>query len=254
MESKTKQLKLGQDQIKAFHYDGFVDIQIDHFMHLTDIQKINRNKYIVDIGGGCGFFAEALHRRLGFSIRVIDSDKKSIDIVEKKFNKAIEGTLGDALMLNPKGDEGIVCFNLLLHHLIGKTEVETRDLQKKAIMIWLKNVDFIFINEYIYESFIKNISGRLIFRITSSKLLSAIAKIVSKVIPSFRANTFGVGVRFRSHSEWITLFEECGCNLVSRVYGTPQLIANPLRLLLIKQIRLDSFLLAKPNQETGGML
>ena len=86
-------------------------------------------------------------------------------------------------------------------------------------------------------------SGWLIYQITSSSVLSAIGKAVSKIIPSFRANTFGTGVRFRSHDEWEKLFSHAGFKVTSSIVGRNEYVALPLRLLLIKNIRRDSFLL-----------
>ena len=205
-------------------------------------------KYIVDAGGGCGHFARSLHLKTGLPFRVIDSDKKSIDIVKELKITGIEGVIGDVLNPQINGDESIVCFNLILHHLIGATELQTRELQKKALSAWKNKVDYIFVNEYMYESFLRNISGRLIFEITSSRILSALGRIASKFAPSLKANTFGVGVRFRANGEWIKLFEECGYRVISKVCGEQEYTTLPLRLLLIKQVRRDSFLLAKSNQ------
>jgi hypothetical protein len=238
-----QQLKLKKYQIKAFYKNHHTKNQVDHFMQLLKNKKSN-NKYIVDIGGGCGFFARLLHLKTGYRIRVIDSDKESINQVTNIKNKNISGVLGNALKPKIYGDENIVCFNLILHHLIADDEKKTKYLQKKALMAWKNNADFIFINEYIYDSFFKDLSGRLIFEITKNITLSRIGKVISRIIPSLRANTFGVGVRFRSHNEWINLFEECGFSVVSKIYNKPEYISLPRRLLFIKQVRRDSFLLS----------
>jgi hypothetical protein len=120
----------------------------------------------------------------------------------------------------------------------------TRALQKQALSAWLHKVKYIFVNEYVYQSYLGNVSGRLIYEITKNRFLSFIGSAISKIVPSLRANTFGVGVRFRAHDEWAKLFEEGGFRVVARVYGKDDYFALPRRLLLIRTIRRDSFLLA----------
>jgi hypothetical protein len=159
----------------------------------------------------------------------------------------LEAVCDDAL--NPKivGDELVTCFNLILHHLVGKSESETRKLQERALSIWHSNGNIIFINEYIYESFFSNnFSGWLIYQITSSSLLSNVGLLIAKIFPSLKANTFGVGVRFRSHKEWLMMFESLGFDVIDVVKGKQEGISLPRRLLLIKNCRRDSFLL-KPK-------
>ena len=248
-EMKSQQIKLSQSQIEAFYIDCFNESQVKDFITLTNKNQRKNDQVVVDIGGGVGFFAQNLNKQTGYKVRVIDSDKISIDSVKNLNNSKIEGIIGDALTPDIKGDEDIVCFNLILHHLIGATETETRLLQKQALLAWKNSNSTIFVNEYIYESFVGNLSGRLIYEITSSKVLSAIGRTIGKIIPSMRANTFGIGVRFRAHREWLKVFEECGFQVSSVTFGEIEHTAFPLRLLLIKQVRRDSFLLVKPTQQ-----
>ncbi len=114
----------------------------------------------------------------------------------------------------------------------------------RAVTAWKNESVKIFVNEYIYESWIKNFSGWLIYQITKNKFLSAIGNSISKFVPSLKANTFGVGVRFRSNSEWIDIFKNAGFIVEKEIKGDNELISLPRRILLIKEIRRDSFLLA----------
>lgn len=155
----------------------------------------------------------------------------------------IDASQGDAI--NPKisGDEDIVSFNLILHHLVGASERETVALQTKALAVWRPHVQSVFVNEYIYESYLNNFSGWLIFRITKSPILSWFGRVVSTVVPSLKANTFGVGVRFRASQEWQRMFESAGYVVKSTIVGKNEHISLPRRLLFIKHIRRDSFML-----------
>lgn len=231
---------LESQQISAFYHDNFVQEQVKHFTEIAQ-PALAAEAVVVDIGGGCGYFANAISKELKLNVRVIDMDPVSVKEAKKV---GLDAMLGDALAPAKSGDEGIVCFNLILHHLVASTELKTTELQSRALSVWQDVGIKIFVNEYIYESWFNNLSGSLIYHVTKSKFLSFFAQVVSKLVPSLRANTFGIGVRFRSNSEWKKLFSDAGFTVVNEVKGNKEYISFPRRLLLIKEIRRDSFLLA----------
>lgn len=233
------QRTLKPQQIAAFYHDGFVQQQVEHFKKIA-LSSIDENRVVVDIGGGCGYFASAINKELNIPVRVIDLDPISINYAQ---SIGVEAIKGDALNPPQKNDEGVVCFNLMLHHLVANSDAETLALQMKAISVWRGGNIKIFVNEYIYESYFLNLSGWLIYTITKNKLLSAICSGISKVVPSLKANTFGVGVRFRSNLEWKSFFEKAGFSVVRIQRGEKESISLACRLLLIKEIRRDSFFL-----------
>jgi hypothetical protein len=241
--ASREQRKLEQHQIEEFYVDCFAQEQAKAFSTLIPRQAADRNSVVVDVGGGCGYFARDLTLLTGARVRVIDSDPRSVAACSQHGLTSIEAIVGDALNPQIRGDEQVVCFNLILHHLVGNSESATRSLQKRALLAWKGKAARIFVNEYIYESYVGYASGRLMYEITRSALLSLIGRFVSKIIPSFRANTFGVGVRFRAHQEWVDLFNECGFEVVSTEYGEPDPMALPRRALLIREARRDSFVL-----------
>lgn len=238
-----EQVRLDKEQIEAFYVDVFATDQAEQFARLTSAAK--NLSLVVDIGGGCGYFARELNLKTGLRVRVVDMDPGSLDKCRSHNSESIEAELGDALSPTIRNDEDVVCFNLILHHLIGRDERETREIQKNALRFWLHTAQFVFVNEYIYESFIGHLSGRIIFDITRSRLLSRIGGLISRIIPSLRANTFGVGVRFRANKEWLTLFAEAGYDVTSWTRGHSEPISLARRVLLIKEIRRDSFLLKR---------
>ena len=230
------QRRLSTEQVEAFYHDEFVSDQVADF---TELMPAPRSGAVVaDVGGGCGFFARALTDARGLRTRVIDMDPGS---VEASRELGVEAVIGDALAPQFKGDEQVACFNLILHHLVGADESKTRALQVKALAAWRAQADTVFVNEYIYESFVGTVSGRIIYEITVSPILSFIGRQAARVVPALKANTFGVGVRFRSHDEWLKLFEEAGWRATAVRIGKPETIARPLRGMLIKAIRRDSF-------------
>jgi hypothetical protein len=225
-------------QVEAFYHDHFVDDQIRHFAESFDSEtKFSR---VVDVGGGCGYFARQLQNTERYTVTVLDMDQASIEACHAA---GVLAKLSNALSPIFTGEEDIVCFNLILHHLVGSTEDSTLELQKKALTVWHSKAKAVFVNEYIYESYIGNAAGWLIYQITKNLILSTAARAVSKFIPSLRANTFGVGVRFRSHKEWNHIFEAAGYKVRSTIYGQEEVVSFARRLLLIKRIRRDSFVL-----------
>ena len=235
-----QQVTLGRTQLDEFDFDGFVEYQYYALKTFVDRDEIRLapDDVIVDIGGGHGYFARKvseMHPR----VKVYETDPKSIEHCRKI---GIEAHLVDALYPVLSGDEKLACFNLILHHLIGRNEADTARLQAAALTPWKQH--YVFVNEYCYESFVDHtLSGRLIWAITSSRVLSAIGKFVGRFVPSLRANTFGVGVRFRSSPEWVAFFARAGFHVVGIVEGEVEQVSLARRLLMIKSIRRDSFLL-----------
>ena len=231
---------LSDKQLEAFYHDNFVKEQIEDFLRLAGSSTDPKAGVVVDIGGGVGFFARRLADVTHRAVRVVDADTKSIEACR---DAGIPAFVGDALAPTAVGDEDTVCFNLILHHLVGTSEATTRQMQSRALAAWLRKARRVFVNEYIYESYLGTLSGWLIFQITSSRLLSALARMVGRVIPALRANTLGVGVRFRAHDEWARLFREAGYEVKSSIKGDDEYVFPLLRLLCIKSIRRDSFIL-----------
>lgn len=242
MDSTNDQRRLAKEQIELFHHDLFVETQLEHFVEICQPQIEGCGKVVLDMGGGCGFFSAALTRRTGLRSRVIDADPES---VAKAREIGVDARVGDALRPAPAGDEAVVCFNLILHHLVAASDARTKELQSAALAGWSNANAKLFVNEYIYESYIfKNASGRLIFEITSSRILSAMGRLVARFVPSLRANTFGVGVRFRAADEWARMFEQAGWKVIASKRGQEEKVSLPRRLLLIRSCRRDSFVLA----------
>lgn len=234
------QQKLSAQSIAEFYHDNFVTDQVRDFAELV-FSRGGTSGLVADVGGGCGYFVEALQRRFGIAGRVLDSDSGSIDLCRAR---GIDAMAFDALAPEFAGDERLASFNLILHHLVGKNERATRDLQVRALAGWRGHAEKIFVNEYIYESPApRGLAARLIYEITSSRVLSAAASAVSRVVPSLRANTFGVGVRFRTAEDWRDLFAQAGYRVVGHRRGEIEPLSLPRRLMAISEIRRDSFVL-----------
>ena len=234
------QNQLTREQIVAFDHDEFVDDQVRHFSSLVH-PIVSFNATVVDVGGGRGYFASGVTAATGRQVIVIDTDAESVRACVARGVRAQEG---NALQPNVEASSAVVCFNLVLHHLVADTERETRRLQTAALRAWRSRSACVFVNEYIYESFFGHLSGKLIYLITQSAILSALARIGSRWVPALKANTLGVGVRFRSDKEWRRLFSDAGYRVAASEKGRDEPISKVWRLLLIKRIARDSYCLS----------
>ena len=237
--SAIQQRVLKSEQVEEFYHDVFVNSQVHDFVDVVEDVKLSVER-VIDIGGGCGFFAGALAKKTGLNAQVIDMDPGSVAACHAR---GVPAELGDALNPAQRGDEDVVSFNLILHHLVAASDNETEALQKQAVSVWRGKAKAVFVNEYIYDSYFGNVSGWLIYQITSSSLLSAIGKLVAKFIPSLQANTFGTGVRFRAHQEWVELFDRLGFKVAAYRRGSEENVSLARRMLMIKSCRRDSYLL-----------
>lgn len=238
---KTNQRLLSAERIREFHHAGFIGDQVDHFRKLTE-REAGVGGVVVDVGGGVGRFAEALLKQR-LKVRVLDRDEESVALAR---DKGIEADIGDACAPCIRGDESFVTLNLVLHHLVCSSELATKDLQRRALSVWAESNARVFVNEYIYESaMISGLASSVIFRVTKSRVLSLILDFASMMLPSIRANTSGVGVRFRSSEDWRAIFEASGFDVEGYVRGNEEQVPVLLRFLLVKSIRRDSWLLKK---------
>jgi len=238
--TSSAQLVLDRDQLDAFDFDGFVESQSQALYDLVERHsvKLDADDYVVDIGGGRGYFAKKISERYKH-VKVYDMDLPSVEACRAI---GVEAHQVDAIHPNPMGNERLICLNLILHHLIGPDESTTRKLQESALLAWKEQ--YVFVHEYCYQSFFgSSLAGKLIYSITSSKWLSRLAKAVSVLVPSLRANTFGVGVRFRASYEWTELFLDNGFKVLGVINGEPEVVSAPKRLLFIESVRRDSFLI-----------
>lgn len=232
------QKKLSQEQLQSFYTDAATRDQVRMFLTFAPMMGLNPRPVVVDVGGGQGHFAGELQDSLaGGRARVLDSDPVALAGAERR---GLDAILGDALAPPLAGDEDVACFNLILHHLIGHSEAQTRSLQVQALRAWRGKAKHVFVTEYVYES---ALGARLIYWITRSKFLSALAGPIARIAPSLQANTFGVGVRFRPASEWRRLFREAGFNVAGYAPGREERVRWPRRLMAITSIRRDTFLL-----------
>ena len=116
---------LDASQLEEFYQENFGEDQVGDFNAL--IGDVGEGGVVVDVGGGCGHLAQRLGEVTGIRTRVVDMDPASVEACRRA---GVEAALGDALQPEFAGDEAVVCFNLIPHHLAGRVERETRALQR----------------------------------------------------------------------------------------------------------------------------
>ncbi len=241
----SKQRELASHQVSEFYHDDFVTAQVKDFRRLVRRPDSVAAK-VVDIGGGVGYFADALGQQLGFDVTVLDMDTKSLEIAR---SKGLRAELGDALSTRAADDAQVVSFNLVLHHLVTGSWRSTLQMQQGALRNQLSNSGEkrLFVNEYVYESYVlTEFAAWLIFTVTSSRMLSRVASIFARLMPTLRANTFGVGVCFHSDRAWRRLFDAAGWTVEAVLEGEQEGISAPRRIALaLRKCRRNSYILKR---------
>jgi hypothetical protein len=138
------QRTLNTAQLSEFYINVFVDDQVRDFkLCFLDKHKLIAGA-IVDMGGGMGHFASTVKQDFANVVRVVEMDPVSVENCKVC---GLEAEIGDATNYVPRGDEAVICFNLILHHLVSNTEVDTRRLQSIALRTWAGNSHRLFVKD-----------------------------------------------------------------------------------------------------------
>ena len=208
---------LKRKALDAFDTNEGVAEQIAHFKLCYEYNRDSKFT-LLDIGGGGGYFISALQREYpNMRATILDLDNLAI---EKAASNGLNGIVGSVLnppsqLTSQKFD--VICFNLVLHHIIATKDSDTRKLQSLALFNAraISSVGgSIFIHEICYEGrFFSGSSSAIIFHILTNALLSKMTLFISKYVPSLKANTLGVGVRYRAYDAWVKLIKLSGYNI-----------------------------------------
>jgi ubiquinone/menaquinone biosynthesis C-methylase UbiE len=170
----------------------------------------------LDVGGGCGFFADRLLERFPLSTATI-VDNSELLLSENTAHPRKDVVLGSATELRDRfGDRSfdVVFFNLALHHFIASNYGTTRQIQREAIaqaIAVLSPRGRVVVTENLFDGMLAdNLPGFLIYTLTSNSTLAPVMRRLG-------ANTAGVGVCFLSMREWAAEFRRLG--LAIRGFG-----------------------------------
>ena len=74
-DAAALQRTLSTEQVEAFYHDLFVEDQTRHFVEMAP--RPAGSGVVVDVGGGCGFFARRLQQLTARRVRVIGTGKRA---------------------------------------------------------------------------------------------------------------------------------------------------------------------------------
>lgn len=246
---------LPKSAIDEFDTPEGVAEQIQHFKNLLGIDP-SVVFSILDVGGGTGFFVSALKSEFrNVDATILDLDQASVTKSVRKGLNSIHGSIvaPPRDLMSRRFD--VISFNLVLHHIIAETDSSTVALQQQALRqarVLLKDGGRIFVHEICFEGrFFADLSGLLIYRITSSHHLEKVLRFTGTIFSALKANTVGVGVRFRPLIGWEEIARSVGLEALNTCEGGPEghsLLRKAL--LLIKEVRRRSLLLCRDIDQT----
>lgn len=166
--------------------------------------------HFLDVGGGNGLYADKLIAQYpGCFVDIVEPDSH----MNTKNKPNDHKVLVNSVYQEFKGlqDYDMIQFNWVLHHFIAHSYAETHALQLEGLrsaynMLGSEGIVIIFENFYEGKEH-TNSPGKLIYQLTSSKLLKPITSALG-------ANTAGVGVCFNSELHWREQLIKAGFNSV----------------------------------------
>ncbi|WP_341663831.1 class I SAM-dependent methyltransferase [Vibrio sp.] len=166
--------------------------------------------HFLDVGGGNGLYADKLIAQYpGCCVDIVEPDSDMH--AKNKPNKHKVLINGVYQQFEGTQDYDMIQFNWVLHHFIAPSYAETHALQLQGLktaydMLGTEGIVIIFENFYEGKEH-SNAPGKLIYRLTSSKLLKPLTSRLG-------ANTAGVGVCFNSELHWREQLIKAGFNSV----------------------------------------
>lgn len=231
--------QLEDSQLETFDTEYVNDQRWEIIKEQIDKDFPNGDFSFLDVGGGNGVFADRLLEYYPKSKgTVLDNaqvllDKNQIDPRKTIICDSVE----NLDVIETKYD--LVCFNWLLHHLIGNSYSETRKnmfTAINAVIPLLTPHGRVSIFENMYNGLaIDGLPSQIIFTLTSSKEIAG-------AIKKMGANTAGVGVCFLSQKQWIETISKTGLKLLKYTDDEKWTIPVKWRVFLhISNIRCGHF-------------
>ena len=200
---------LSDDQLETFHEDYVSPELFEAIAQEIDRSFQDRQFSFLDVGGGRGLFADKLLARFPRAeATILDNSKLLLDKNEENSRKRlIRASATELASRFETRSFDIIFFNLSLHHFVGDSYDQTRQLQRNALsqaQILLARGGRIAVTENVFDGlFISDLPGYLIYHLTASRLLAPFVKRLG-------ANTAGCGVCFLSSSGWRAEFRSVG--------------------------------------------
>ncbi len=178
--------------------------------HLAD-----QPQWLLDVGGGNGRFVDGLLHAFPLARGVLIDLAQSM-VARNRSHPRKTALIGDA---NSFPEEvvrhryDLITLNVLLHHLVGDNDNDTRHNVLRCInklRLLLSAHGRLIVYEQVYDRWFEAgpEPGAIVYGLTRLR-----NPLVVPVLRRMGANTAGVGVRFRSRTEWRRLFTSAGYDI-----------------------------------------
>lgn len=228
--------QLSEDQVKTFDTDYFTDLRLGRIFACLERDFGEREFRLLDIGCGNGRLVDRILERFPAALAVVvDNSPHMIDANRphpRKQAVLAEATELASVLEGRRFD--VISLNWILHHLVYRSWSASRT----ASLTQLRHLHRLATPEArlsVYENcydglLFDNLPGRIIHGMTSTPLLSAIAR-------SQGANTAGVGVSFQSRQAWTQQFSAAGWAVQDELTETPWHPTLDLKLALVLHLK-----------------
>lgn len=194
---------------------------------------------MLDVGGGTGALCDYLHEQFPHSrATVLDISPDLLGAnVPAPWKTILQGSATDLASLLGRQSFDLVCIHSLLHHVVdGKYHSSGRQVERvlQQVQDVLAPGGRLSLFELSYRGWpIETLSGRIIFELTSSRLLGPLCRRLG-------ANAGGVGVRFLPESAWRDMLERLGFNILevarAEPYQFPLYVRAPLAMRIVEPV------------------
>jgi len=206
--------KLEDQQVEAFDTEYVDDSRWQPIRNLINRDFPDGEFSFLDVGGGNGVFADRLLSEYPKATGTVLDNSETLLArnVPNSRKQTICSSAEKVASLGRKYD--LVFINWVLHHLVGDSYRKSRQNQLATLqalrgLLTGRGRVSIYENNYLGWWF-PDLPGRLIFELTSSKLLSPI-------VGKMGANTAGVGVCFLSKRQWFETVAQAGYQVMEFV-------------------------------------
>jgi SAM-dependent methyltransferase len=166
---------------------------------------------LLDVGAGIGFFAGLVKQNIvDLQVTALDPSERLLSKIEDPSIKKVVGKIPD-LNLGPDEKFFFIHARNVLHHLVGRTVNESRDIVKESFLVLRDHLDdsgFLMILDEHWEGHVIPTSSR-----TVVFFLLSVARRLNIRVPH-RLHLKGLIVCFYTISELENMFKDCGFEIL----------------------------------------
>ena len=198
---------------KNTHFYGDVNQlgKYDYYF-LTFLSKFaGSNSNLLDIGGGSGKFASLTKNNIpDMDVTVVDPCQPLLNMIKNPQIKVVRGELPQSLNLDNCGSFKFIHIKEVLHHIVGATIKDSKELCKTSLMKVNEMLDedgYLLIHEIFYEGHITSLPRTLIFYLCEFQRKTKIKIPGDEFLE-------GLSVCFYARSEFRSMLNDCGFEIV----------------------------------------